>query len=79
VRHVGTIGKDYLGSLRWDRLWDNDGSAARFRDTLRYVDLVGGAVLNVLGLILLTGNIAVLSHYISNWLDELHINWISKF
>jgi hypothetical protein len=32
----------------------------------------------VFGLILLTGNIAVLSLHISNWLNDLHINWISK-
>jgi cytochrome c-type biogenesis protein len=52
--------------------------AARFRGALRYVDFVGGAILIVFGLILLTGNIAVLSVHISNWLNDLHINWISK-
>jgi hypothetical protein len=41
-----------------------------------YVDLVGGAILVVFGLVLLTGNIAVLSSHISNWLNDLHINWI---
>jgi cytochrome c-type biogenesis protein len=54
------------------------GIAARFRGALRYVDLVGGAILIVFGLMLLTGNIAVLSLHISNWFSDLHINWISK-
>lgn len=64
-----------LFGLAFGRMTD---IAARFRGALRYVDLVGGAILILFGLILLTGNIAVLSLHISNWLNDLHINWISK-
>jgi cytochrome c-type biogenesis protein len=52
--------------------------AARFRGALRYVDFLGGAILMVFGLVLLTGNIAVLSNHISNWLNDLHMNWFSR-
>jgi hypothetical protein len=49
----------------------------RVRGRLRYVDLVGGAVLVVFGLLLLTGNIDVLSAHIANWLNDLHLGRLS--
>jgi cytochrome c-type biogenesis protein len=46
---------------------------ARFRGRLRLVDLVGGAVLIAFGILLITGNVDVISIHISNWLHDLHL------
>ncbi|HEV3264961.1 MAG TPA: cytochrome c biogenesis protein CcdA [Acidimicrobiales bacterium] len=46
---------------------------ARFRGRLRLVDLVGGAVLIAFGILLVTGNVDVISVHISNWLHDLHL------
>ena len=46
---------------------------ARVRGRLRWVDLVGGAVLVVFGILLLTGNVDVISGHISSWLHDLHL------
>jgi cytochrome c-type biogenesis protein len=46
---------------------------ARFRGKLRFVDLVGGAVLIAFGILLITGNVDVISIHISNWLRDLHL------
>lgn len=45
----------------------------RFRGKLRFVDLVGGAVLIAFGIMLITGNVDVISIHISNWLRDLHL------
>ncbi|HEY1989593.1 MAG TPA: cytochrome c biogenesis protein CcdA [Acidimicrobiales bacterium] len=46
---------------------------ARFRGRLRLVDLVGGAILVAFGILLVTGNVDVISVHISNWLHDLHL------
>jgi cytochrome c-type biogenesis protein len=46
---------------------------ARFRSQLRLVDLAGGAVLIAFGILLVTGNVDVISIHISNWLHDLHL------
>ena len=50
---------------------------ARVRSRLRIVDLVGGLILIVFGLLLLTGNVDVVSAHISTWLRDLHLNRLS--
>jgi cytochrome c-type biogenesis protein len=50
---------------------------ARVRGRLRLVNLVGGAVLIVFGILLVTGNVAVLSDHISTWLQDLHLARLS--
>ena len=50
---------------------------ARFRGKLRLVDLVGGAVLVAFGVLLLTGNVDVLSAHISAWLRDLGLGRLS--
>ena len=50
----------------------------RVRGRLRYVDLVGGIVLIVFGVLLLTGNVDVLSAHISHFLDDLHLSRLSS-
>jgi cytochrome c-type biogenesis protein len=63
-----------LFGLAFGRMTDLLG---RVRGRLRYVDLVGGAVLVVFGLLLLTGNVDVVSAHISNWLNDLHLGRLS--
>lgn len=46
---------------------------ARFRGRLRLVDLVGGVILVTFGILLVTGNVDVISVHISNWLHDLHL------
>ena len=50
---------------------------ARMRGPLRWVDLVGGAVLVAFGILLLTGNVDVLSARIADWLRDLHLSRLS--
>ena len=50
---------------------------ARVRGRLRYVDLIGGAVLIVFGLLLMTRNVDVVSAHLSNWLRDLHLGRLS--
>jgi cytochrome c-type biogenesis protein len=50
---------------------------ARVRSRLRLVDLVGGAVLIVFGILLLSGHVDVISAHISNWLRDLHLSRLS--
>jgi cytochrome c-type biogenesis protein len=50
---------------------------ARVRGRLWLVDLVGGAVLIVFGFLLLTGRVDIISHYISDWLQDLHLSRLS--
>jgi cytochrome c-type biogenesis protein len=60
-----------LSGLAFGRMTD---ALARVRNRLRLVDLVGGAVLIVFGLLLVTGNVDVISAHISNWLRDLHLD-----
>jgi cytochrome c-type biogenesis protein len=63
-----------LSGLAFGRMTD---MVARVRSRLRLVDLVGGAVLITFGLLLVTGNVDVVSAHISNWLHDLHLNRLS--
>ncbi len=60
-----------LSGLAFGRMTD---ALARVRGRLRVVDLVGGAVLIVFGLLLLTGNVGVVSAHIAQWLRDLHLS-----
>jgi cytochrome c-type biogenesis protein len=60
-----------LSGLAFGRMTD---MVARVRNHLRMVDLVGGAVLIGFGLLLLTGNVHVISNAIANWLRDLHLD-----
>jgi cytochrome c-type biogenesis protein len=51
---------------------------ARIRGSLRYVDLIGGSILVLFGILLLTGKVAVVSHYVSAWLADLHLAWLGN-
>jgi len=64
-----------LFGLAFGRMTDLVG---RVRGRLRYVDLVGGIVLIVFGVLLLTGNVDVLSAHISHFLDDLHLSRLSS-
>ena len=50
---------------------------ARVRGRLRIVDLVGGVILVGFGVLLLTGNVDIVSAHISNWLRDLHLDRLS--
>jgi cytochrome c-type biogenesis protein len=63
-----------LSGLAFGRM---TGLLSRARSRLRWVDLVGGVVLVVFGLLLLTHNVAIISNHISHWFDELHLSRIS--
>jgi len=64
-----------LSGLAFGRMTD---LLARVKGRLRIVDLVGGAVLIAFGLLLLTGNVDVVSAHISTWLRDLHLNRLSS-
>ena len=63
-----------LSGLAFGRMTD---MLARVRSRLRLVDLVGGAILIAFGLLLLTGNVDIISAHISTWLRDLHLNRLS--
>jgi cytochrome c-type biogenesis protein len=63
-----------LGGLAFGRMTD---VLARVRGRLRLIDLVGGAVLIAFGILLLTGNVDVISAAIANWLRDLHLSRLS--
>jgi cytochrome c-type biogenesis protein len=63
-----------LTGLAFGRMTD---VLARVRNRLRLVDLVGGAILVVFGILLLTGNVDVISAHISQWLHDLHLDRLS--
>ena len=63
-----------LSGLAFGRMTD---LLAKYRGRLRLVDLVGGTVLIAFGLLLLTGNVDLLSAHISGWLRELHLDRLS--
>ncbi len=49
----------------------------RVRRRLRWIDLVGGAILIVFGVVLLTGHVDVIAAHISTWLRDLHLGRLS--
>ena len=51
---------------------------ARVRGGLRYADAIGGAILMLFGILLLTGNVPVVSHEVSAWLADLHLTWLGN-
>ena len=59
-----------LSGLAFGRLTD---IMARVRGRLRYVDLVGGVILVVFGLLLVTGNLGWVSAQFSRLLNDLHL------
>jgi cytochrome c-type biogenesis protein len=63
-----------LTGLAFGRMTD---LMARVRGRLRLIDLVGGAILIVFGVLLLTGNVDVISAHVSNWLHDLHLDRLS--
>jgi cytochrome c-type biogenesis protein len=63
-----------LSGLAFGRMTD---TLARVRGRLRLVDLVGGAVLILFGILLLTGNVDIISAHISDWLRDLHLSRLS--
>jgi len=63
-----------LSGLAFGRMTD---LLARVKRRLRLVDLVGGVILIAFGLLLVTGNVDVLSAHISTWLRDLHLNRLS--
>ena len=63
-----------LSGLAFGRMTD---ALARVRGRLWIIDLVGGAVLIVFGLLLLTGNVHVVSAHVGNWLRDLHLDRLS--
>jgi cytochrome c-type biogenesis protein len=63
-----------LSGLAFGRMTD---VLARVRSRLRLVDLVGGTILVVFGILLLTGNVDVISAHISTWLHDLHLDRLS--
>ncbi|MGD0392174.1 MAG: cytochrome c biogenesis protein CcdA [Acidimicrobiales bacterium] len=64
-----------LTGLAFGRMTD---ALARVRGRLRVIDLVGGAVLVVFGLLLLTGNVGVVSAHIAQWLRDLHLSRLAS-
>ncbi|HEY4929739.1 MAG TPA: cytochrome c biogenesis protein CcdA [Acidimicrobiales bacterium] len=64
-----------LSGLAFGRMTD---LLARVKGRLRIVDLVGGAILIAFGLLLLTGNVDLLSAHISTWLRDLHLSRLSS-
>ena len=64
-----------LAGLAFGRMTD---MVARVRTRLRWIDLIGGVILILFGILLLTHNVAVISHHISNWLNDLHLSRLSN-
>ena len=63
-----------LSGLAFGRMTDLLG---RVRVRLRVVDLVGGVIMVAFGILLLTGNVDIVSAHISNWLRDLHLTRLS--
>jgi cytochrome c-type biogenesis protein len=51
---------------------------ARVRSRLRMIDLVGGVVLVAFGLLLLSGDVGIISGHIAGWLRDLHLSRLSS-
>ncbi len=63
-----------LTGLAFGRMTD---LLAKVQRRLRIVDLVGGAVLIAFGVLLVTGNVDIVSAHISGWLRDLHLGRLS--
>jgi cytochrome c-type biogenesis protein len=50
----------------------------KVRRRLRWIDLAGGVVLVVFGLVLLTGQVDVIAAHLSTWLRDLHLGRLSS-
>ena len=64
-----------LSGLAFGRMTD---ALARVRSRLRVVDLIGGAILVAFGLLLLTGNVGIVSDHIAEVLRDLHLSRLSS-
>jgi len=47
---------------------------SRARAALRYVDVAGGAVLVAFGVLLIVGDVSLVSSYLSRWLIDVHLS-----
>ena len=63
-----------LSGLAFGRMTD---LLAKVKRRQRAVDLVGGAILVVFGLLLVTGHVSEISSVISGWLRDLHLSRLS--
>ena len=63
-----------LSGLAFGRMTD---VVARVRSRLRWIDLAGGLVLVVFGILLLTHNVDIVSSRIAGWLRDLHLDRLS--
>jgi cytochrome c-type biogenesis protein len=50
---------------------------ARIRGSLRIIDLVGGAIMVIFGILVLTGQVGILAAHIGGWLNDLHLGRLS--
>jgi cytochrome c-type biogenesis protein len=64
-----------LAGLLFGRMTD---ALARVRSGLRWVNLIGGVIMIVFGLLLLTGNVAIIADHLSNWFRDLHLTRLSE-
>jgi cytochrome c-type biogenesis protein len=63
-----------LAGLLFGRMTD---ALVRVRSGLRWVNLIGGVILIVFGLLLLTGNVSIIADHLSNWFRDLHLTRLS--
>jgi len=64
-----------LFGLAFGRMTD---FVARIRGGLRYIYLGGGSILVIFGLLLLTGQVSVISTHVSAWLNTVHLGWLGN-
>lgn len=60
----------FLSGLAFSRMTT---LVSRIRNSLRIIDLAGGAVLIAFGLLLVTGHVSVVSDVVAGWLRDLHL------
>ncbi len=60
-----------LSGLMFGRL---TAALSRARAALRYVDVAGGAVLVAFGVLLIVGDVSLVSSYLSRWLIDVHLS-----
>ncbi len=63
-----------LAGLLFGRMTD---ALVRVRSGLRWVNLIGGVILIVFGLLLLTGNVSIIADHLSSWFRDLHLTRLS--
>jgi cytochrome c-type biogenesis protein len=63
-----------LAGLLFGRMTD---ALVRVRSGLRWVNLIGGVIMIVFGLLLLTGNVSIIADHLSNWFRDLHLTRLS--